>query len=88
MLENALSNTESDDRQAEVGFRLVAADDADERVGLGLTLDSVRPGDDVFDHDGRHILLVDGLAAPLVDDLTLDVVDTARGRRLGLLDPQ
>ena len=85
MLDSALSNEKSDEREPEVGFRLVVADDADERVRLGLTLDSMRPGDDVFDHEGRHILLVDEAAAPLVEDLTLDVVDTAGGRRrLGL----
>jgi hypothetical protein len=42
-----------------------------------------RDCDEVFDHDGRHILLVDGSAARLVDGLVLDVVDAEQGQ-LGL----
>jgi hypothetical protein len=67
-----------------LGFRLVTAGEADEE-GLALALDSVRDGDEVFEHDGRHILLIDGRAASLVEGLVLDVVENAFGRKqLGL----
>jgi Ethanolamine utilization protein EutJ (predicted chaperonin) len=86
MLEIVLAQNAFEQEDATLGFRLVAADEEDEETGLGLTVDSVRAGDAVFDHDGRPVLLMDGVAAILVDGLVLDIIDTVQGRRLALRD--
>jgi len=73
----------------EVGFRLVAAiaeDSSEQEMDVGLTVDSVRRGDAVFEHNGAQVLLVDRSVADLVDELVLDVVETPEGRHLGLRD--
>lgn len=92
MLESVLSHQvpEADDAD-EIGFRLlaeVADDSSDADLDLALTLDSVRADDEVFDHNGAHVLLVDRSAADVVGDLVLDVVDPTDGRRLGLREEE
>jgi len=70
-----------------IGFRLLAAtadDSRDEELDLVLTVDSARADDEVFDHNGVHVLLVDPASADAVGDGVLDVVDTDDGRRLGI----
>jgi hypothetical protein len=77
---------EAEDADA-IGFRLLAAtadESRDEELDLALTVDSVRDDDEVFDHNGAHVLLVGPASADAVGDGVLDVVDTDDGRRLGI----
>lgn len=65
-----------------VGFRLVAGENDGSQ--LGLALDAPGPDDEVLEHEGRSVLILDSRTSGLVGDLTLDVVETAEGIRLGL----
>ena len=67
-----------------LAFRLVIATDPTAGSGLGLTLDERRDGDEVYDYDGMHVLLIDDVAMEIVDDLVLDVIEPDVGRRLRL----
>jgi len=49
---------------------------------LGLGVDSERPGDDVYEHEGTKVLMVDKDIAELVQDLSLDVAETEDGPQL------
>jgi hypothetical protein len=66
-----------------VGLRLVASDDPKDPQ-LGLALDSPREGDEVVDHEGSSVLIVDARTAQRLADRTLDVIETPDGLRLGL----
>jgi hypothetical protein len=48
-------------------------------------LDSARPGDDTFDHDGRKILVLDAQVSQALAESTLDVQATDEGPKLVLL---
>ena len=63
----------------ETAVRLVAAPE-----GLTAALDTEKPGDASFDHDGRKVLLLDQLASQVLDERTLDVQNTPDGDKLGL----
>ena len=52
--------------------------------GLALQMDSERPGDDTFAHEGRTVLLLDSDVSEALTDRTLDVEDSVDGPRLAL----
>jgi Fe-S cluster assembly iron-binding protein IscA len=83
MLQQALSQRPPVDNGAVVGFRLVSSGAADE-VQLGLTLDAARHGDEVVEHEGQSVLILDSVTTQLLGHLTLDVVETPDGKQLGL----
>jgi Fe-S cluster assembly iron-binding protein IscA len=75
--------------QEEVGIRLapttIEADSAAAEggeVGLGLVLDRAQEGDQIVEHNGKRVLMVDQSIGDLLDGVTLDVVETPDGRRL------
>jgi iron-sulfur cluster assembly protein len=84
MLDQA--ETEVGVEQEEVGIRLAptaAQDDGEAgEVGLGLVLDRAQEGDQVVEHNGKRVLMVDQSIGDLLDGVTLDVVETPDGRRL------
>ena len=51
-------------------------------------LDREAEGDQVVEHEGVKVLLVDSDLAPVVDGKTLDVEDTAEGPRLVISSEQ
>jgi hypothetical protein len=93
-LESVLSHQmpqANDADSAEIGFRLlaeVADDSSDADFDLALTLDAVRADDEVFEHNGSPVLLVDRSTADVVGDLVVDVVDPADGNRRGLREAE
>jgi hypothetical protein len=48
-------------------------------------LDTARPGDAAFDHEGRTVLVLDSSVAQAMADSTLDVQATDEGPQLVLL---
>jgi len=56
-----------------------------EADGLAPALDTARPGDTTFDHEGRKVLLLDALASDVLADRTLDVHSTDDGLRLSVI---
>ena len=52
--------------------------------GLTAALDTERPGDTTFDHNGRTVLLLDEQASQVLSERTLDVQTTTDGPRLGI----
>jgi hypothetical protein len=70
---------------ADLAFRIVLGSQERGLDGtLGLTLDAPGERDAVVEHQGDSVLILDQLTAELMDDLTLDVVETPEGRQLGL----
>ncbi len=69
-----------DSNPPDLGFRLVA-----EGSQIGLALDAPREGDEIVNQDGRSVLMLDSPTSELVENLTLDVVETPDGTRLELL---
>jgi len=65
-----------------LGFRLVAL--PSDESALALRLDAPGQGDEVVEHEGCSVLIVDALASQLLEGLTLDVVETDEGPSLGL----
>lgn len=51
---------------------------------LGLVLDHTRAGDQIVEHEGKIVLMIDPDIAAQLDGSTLDVVDTPEGRTLAL----
>ena len=82
MLMRALADR-PEEGEGSLGFRLVTGSEG-QSSQLGLALDAPRPGDEVLEHDGCSVLIVDSRTASLLGDLTLDVVKTAEGTRLGI----
>lgn len=72
----------------EVGIRLAPTTAPEEaeggQVGLGLMLDRPREGDQVVEHHGKNVLLVDSSTSSMLDGITLDAVDTPQGRQLAV----
>jgi len=70
---------------------------ADESQGLrlartaegnfSLRVDNEREGDDIFEHAGRKILLVEPALAETLAESTVDVVASESGPQLALLGP-
>jgi len=69
--------------EAAEGLRLVPAGSGQ----LALTIDTVKEGDQVVEHEGVKILLVGPELADAVDGLVVDVKDTSEGRRLTISGP-
>lgn len=55
-----------------------------EAEGLRAAIDAQRPGDAVFDHEGRKVLLLDEHASEALSERTLDLQPTPDGARLGI----
>lgn len=62
----------------EMGVRLVLEPPGE----LGLVLGKEEPGDQVVEHQGSKVLLVASELASRLDEITLDVEDTADGPKL------
>jgi Fe-S cluster assembly iron-binding protein IscA len=75
-LNGILTNEQTPDDAA---VRIVA-----EQQGLAMKLDTPRPGDATFDHEGRTVLLLDESVKQLLGDSTLDVEATATGTTLAI----
>lgn len=84
MLMRALADRPRSD-PASLGLRLVPGTSGEGKAAqLTLALDAQRQDDQVVEHEGRSVLMLDASTAPLVENLTLDVVDTPEGTRLSL----
>lgn len=72
----------------ELAIRLVPAtppgitDTEAVEVTLGIMLDHAQEGDQVVEHRGKKVLVIDQETSNLFDGTTLDAVDTPEGRRL------
>ncbi|MGE5336549.1 MAG: hypothetical protein ACM3PU_01900 [Gemmatimonadota bacterium] len=75
-LSNVLDNSEA---PQELAVRLMVDDE-----GLTAVIDEERPGDTIFHHDGRKVLLLDDHASEALTARTLDLRPTEDGQRLGL----
>ena len=62
----------------EMGVRLAL----DPQGQLGLVLGEEQPGDHVVEHQASKVLLVASELAPALEEVTLDVEDTADGPKL------
>jgi Fe-S cluster assembly iron-binding protein IscA len=58
-------------------LRLVSSDQ-----GLGLGVDVEMPGDQVVEHEGTKVLVVEEKLAGMLDGITLDVDETTEGPQL------
>jgi len=58
------------------------ADGSGGQVALGLMLDRPQEGDQVIEHNGRKVLLIDSTTSDLLEGSTLDAVSTPEGKRL------
>jgi Fe-S cluster assembly iron-binding protein IscA len=56
--------------------------------GFGLGLDAEQEGDQVVEHQGRKVLLVDEALANQLEGAILDVVDSPRGPTLSIQMPE
>ena len=54
---------------------------------FGLGLDTPREGDEVVEHDGSKVLMVEGELAGRLNGLTLDIQDTGEGEQLVMQMP-
>ena len=57
-----------------------------EEEALKSKIDTVKPGDQVFAHDGRKVLIVDQKVSKALDASVLDVEETQRGASLVILN--
>ncbi|MGH0028804.1 MAG: hypothetical protein ACQGVC_03365 [Myxococcota bacterium] len=73
------------EQDARLAFRILPSTRGPEDSGLGLTLDAPHPGDERVEHGGRFVLVLDRSVASHLSQLTLDLVETPEGSRLGLL---
>jgi hypothetical protein len=64
----------------EAAIRLALEGDA-----LISKLDKPRPGDAMYDHDGRKVLVMDERVSQLLDGSTLELQPTAEGEKLVLI---
>ncbi len=69
----------------EVAIRLATTNVSDDtnggQVELGLGLDRAQEGDQVVEHNGKKVLLVDESTGEMLDGTTLDVVETPDGQQ-------
>ena len=69
--------------RTELAVRLIREERGSEaQPRFAIALDRPSEGDQVVEHEGRNVLLVDPGVAEATTDLTLDVVETETGRRL------
>ena len=78
-LMNVLAKQKQKPGVSDVGFRLMA-----HRDRLGLALDAPAEGDQVVEHEGRSVLIVEPEIAHALEGRTLDAVETADGTHLQL----
>ena len=62
------------------GARLRLLEKDSGKLGLGVDIEGA--SDEVLEHDGERILIVEGALASRLDDITLDVDDTPDGIEL------
>jgi len=77
-LKNILDNN-ADDK--ELGLRLVT----NEQGQIGIALDKERPGDNVVEHKGSKVLLVENAMAPHLVGIAIDIEDTPEGPILAIV---
>lgn len=65
------------------GIRLLSGAQPD---NFGLSIDIEVPGDQVVEHDGSKVLLIDSELSLHLDGDTLDVEDTASGKSFVVLE--
>ena len=65
------------------GIRLLSGAQPD---NFGLSIDIEVPGDQVVEHDGSKVLLIDGELSERLDGDILDVEDTAGGKSFVVLE--
>lgn len=65
------------------GIRLLSGAQPD---NFGLSIDIEVPGDQVVEHDGSKVLLIDGELSERLDGDTLDVEDTDSGKSFVVLE--
>ncbi len=63
---------------------LATADTDTGQVQLDLLLDRAHEGDQVVEHNGSTVLVLDETTSEMLDGVTLDAVDTPDGRRLSI----
>jgi len=85
MLQRALAQRPESDGKA-LSFRLLPANGKGDAPALGLTLDAPGAHDEIVEHQGCSVLVLDSATSAMLDGLTLDLVDTPEGSRLGLLE--
>jgi len=83
LLQRALTDHPRIDAVPSLAFRIVH-DEGESTSDLGLVLDEPRAADDVVEHGDAPLLIVDAAVSELLTGLTLDLVDTDQGARLGL----
>jgi Fe-S cluster assembly iron-binding protein IscA len=81
VLHQALDEEQADESRA---LRVTLAEEGGYRLGV----DDEREGDDVIEHDGRKILLMEPAVARALDEVTLDVVAADGGTQLALYAPR
>lgn len=86
VLTHALADHPRVDGPPDLGLRIVPGEGPGD--ALSLVLDEPRRNDEVVEHDGRSLLIVDAAIGALLDDLTLEIVETPDGTRLGLRDTE
>jgi len=74
-LKKALDSNTSDPEQ---GLRLTIT--GPDQLGLGVDVE--RPGDEIYEHDGSKVLMVDENISKMVTGMSLDVHETEEGPRL------
>lgn len=87
LLQEALEDHPRIDAVPALGFRIVH-DDREAVSDLGLVLDEPRESDEVVEHDGQPVIIVDVAVAELLSGLTLDLVEGREGAQLGLRERQ
>lgn len=85
VLHDALQQSQAENSQ-EIGLRLTRTSETGEANGgsgpFTLTVDREQAGDQVVEHDGAKVLLVDQSVSTQLDGATLGTTDTPDGRRL------
>ncbi|MGI5835070.1 MAG: hypothetical protein ACOX87_01090 [Chloroflexota bacterium] len=85
VLHDMLQQTTDDE---EMGIRLIPAvppgEEEGGQVALGMTLDRTEEGDQIVEHNGRKVLILDPTMSQLLDGDTLAIVETPEGKRLAL----
>jgi len=74
-LKKALDANTSDPEQ---GLRLTVT--GVDQLGLGIDVE--RPGDQIYEHEGAKVLMVDSNMAEMVSELSLDIQETEEGPKL------
>ncbi len=50
--------------------------------GVEIQRDKVRPGDEIFDHNGKVVMVMDQQTSQLLDNMTIDIMTDHNGSRL------